>query len=87
MTASVCKAENTSDYDSGTSGVELPKSAKQLLLAKLGAKRISGVSRLVFRRVRDFDYLGIEAGFEVPWWWEKFVIHDFVLRKKVSDPD
>ncbi|HME88377.1 MAG TPA: hypothetical protein VKE30_04120 [Chthoniobacterales bacterium] len=83
----VCRAETSADYDAGPAGVELPKSAKELLIAKLDAKKISGVSRIVFRRLHDFDYLAIEAGFEVPWHWEKAFIHDFILRKKASDPD
>jgi hypothetical protein len=87
LVASVCSAEAASDYDAGTTGIELPKSAKEFLLAKLDAKKISGVGQLVFRRLRDFDYLGVEAGFEVSWWWEKAFLHDFILRKKVSDPD
>ena len=82
-----CRAETATDYDAGPAGVELPKSAKQLLLAKVDAKKISGVSRIVFRRLHDFDYLSIEAGFEASWWWEKYFIHDFVLRKKAADPD
>jgi hypothetical protein len=51
--------------------------------------KIGGVSQLVFRRLREFDYLGVEGGFEVPWGvsWEKYFFHDFVLRKKVTDRD
>jgi hypothetical protein len=87
LVASFCQAETASDYDVGTTGVELPKSAKELLLAKLDAKKISGVDQLVFRRLQDFDHLGVEAWFEVSWSWEKAFLHDFILRKKVSDPD
>ena len=87
--ASVCRAADTGDYDAGSDIVALPRTAEQFLLAKLQGKKISGISQMVFRRFRGFDYLGVEGGFEVAWGasWEKAFIHDFVLRKKVSDPD
>jgi hypothetical protein len=75
------------DYDAGTSGIEFPISAKKLLLSKLDAKKIRDVDQLVFRRLADFDYLGVEGGFEVSWWWESAYRHGYVLRKKASDPD
>ncbi len=84
-----CQAQGIGDYDAGPATVALPKSAEELLLVKLPATKIHGVSQLVFRRFREFDYLGVEGGFEVPWGakWEQYFIHDFLLRKKVSDPD
>lgn len=85
--ASFSRISAAGDYDAGTTGIELPETAKKLLLEKLGATQIRGIDQLVFRRLRDADYLGIEGGFVVSWWWESAFLHDFVLRKKVSDPD
>jgi hypothetical protein len=49
---------------------ELPPSAKQRFAAELDAKDIRGIDELVFRRAGKFEYLGVQAGFAVPWWWE-----------------
>jgi hypothetical protein len=89
LIVSLCQAQGTGDYDAGPAIVALPKSAEAFLLAKLPAKKISGISQLAFRRFREFDYLGVEGGFEVAWGasWETAFIHDFVLRKKITDPD
>ena len=66
---------------------KLRESAEKVLLAKLDATKISCVDELVFRRLPDFDYLGVEADFEVSWWWESTFRHGFLLRKKGSDPN
>src|ERR1700732_4338979 len=87
LLVSFSRAGAAPDYDPGRTGIELPASAKEVLLSKLDAKKIRGIDQLVFRRLRDFDYLGVDGGFEVSWWWESAFLHNFVLRKKVSDPD
>ncbi|HEV3394002.1 MAG TPA: hypothetical protein VG103_10900 [Chthoniobacterales bacterium] len=87
LTVSVCQAGSTGDYDAGPDIIGLPNSAKELLVAQLDAKKIIGINQMVFRRFAEFDYLGVLGGFEVPWWHGEAFIHDFVLRKKVSDPD
>jgi hypothetical protein len=66
---------------------DVPPTAKQRLAVLLDAKDISGVDELVFRRTGEFDYLGVQAAFEVPWWWERTFLHGYVLRKKSLDPD
>src|SRR5213080_4314592 len=66
---------------------ELPPSAKQRFAAELDAKDIRGIDELVFRRAGEFEYLGVQAGFAVPWWWESVFRHGYVLRKRSSDPD
>ena len=66
---------------------ELPPSAKQRLAAELEAKDIRDIDVLLYRRRAFVDYLGIQAGFAVSWWWESAYRHAYVLRKKHSDPD
>ena len=66
---------------------ELPPSAKQRLATLLEAKDIRDVDFLIYRRESAFDYLGIQAGFEVAWWWESVFRHGYVLRKNHSDTD
>jgi hypothetical protein len=65
----------------------LPASAEKLLIRKTQAQRIVGVSALRERMIGDFDYLGVEAAFEITWSFESLYYPCTVLRKRHLDPD